>query len=585
MAFLSGNEAIAQGAWEAGAHIGVAYPGTPSTETMEEFAKKTDVYAEWAPNEKVAVEVAMGASAGGARVLATMKHVGVNVAADPLFTASYTGVNGGLLILCADDPGMFSSQNEQDSRFYAHAAGIPMFEPADSAEARLFAHDAYELSESFDTPWLIRTTVRTSHAKTVVATGERESVSIRPYEKDPGKWVMMPAFAKPRRLVQRARLDALAEWVEECPYNAVELRDKEIGIVCSGAAYQHVRDAMPHASVFKLGIVWPLPKARLLEFADGVDDLYVIDEASDYLSSHVKALGIAVTPFEHPLPLCGEVSPLAIAQAFGAATPTHTETPDDIPARPPALCPGCPHRPVFKELARLRAIVTGDIGCYTLGALPPLSAMDTTLDMGASISMAHGFELAMANGEHRPIVGIIGDSTFAHSGLSSLLGTAYNNGAGNICILDNRTTAMTGQQGNPCNGITLQHRPSRELNIERIVGALGITDVQTVNPHDVRAVREALKSAVSRKDELSVIVFRAPCVLLDKKSRKTPYIVDEGCTACGSCIRIGCPALSRIAETGCASIDPQLCNACGDCAQYCNFDAIHVATRGDGAHA
>ena len=576
MAFLSGNEAIAQGAWEAGAHIGVAYPGTPSTETMEEFAKKSDVYAEWAPNEKVAVEVAVGASAGGARVLSTMKHVGVNVAADPLFTSSYTGVNGGMLILCADDPGMFSSQNEQDSRFYAHAAGIPMFEPSDSAEARLFAHDAYELSERFDTPWMIRTTVRTSHAKTVVETGERESVAIRPYEKDPGKWVMMPAFAKPRRIVQRARLDALAEWANTCPHNKMELRDRKIGIVCSGAVYQYVRDAMPDASTFKLGLVWPLPQASLAEFEREVDALYVVDEASDYLSSHVKALGITVTPFENPLPLCGEVSPLAIKQAFGEPVPAHTETPDDIPGRPPALCPGCPHRPVFKELARLRAIVTGDIGCYTLGALPPLSAMDTTVDMGASISMAHGFELAMANVEHRPIVGIIGDSTFAHSGISSLLGTAYNNGAGTICILDNRTTAMTGQQGNPCNGITLQHRPSRELNIERVVEALGITDIQTVNPHDVAAVRQALKSATSRTDELSVIVFRAPCVLLDKKSRKTPYTVGENCTACGSCIRIGCPALSRIPETGCASIDPQLCNGCGDCAQYCNFDAISI---------
>lgn len=583
MAFLSGNEAIAQGVWEAGAHIGVAYPGTPSTETMEEFAKKEGVYAEWAPNEKVAVEVAVGASAGGARVLATMKHVGVNVAADPLFTASYTGVNGGMLVLAADDPGMFSSQNEQDSRFYAHAAGLPIFEPADSSEAYAFAKDAFGLSEQFDTPFMMRSTVRTSHAKTVVETGERVEVPIRPYEKNPAKWVMMPAFAKPRRVIQDARIASLKEWVEDCPYNRVEKRGSEIGIVCSGAPYQYVRDVMPDASVFKLGVAWPLPARALAAFAETVDALYVIDEASDYLSSHVKALGIPVAEFQNPLPRCGEVSPMSIAHAFGKDLPAHEEMPADVPGRPPALCPGCPHRPVFKELSRMRAIVTGDIGCYTLGALPPLSAMDTTVDMGASISMAHGFELAMAGTEHRPIVGVIGDSTFAHSGLSSLLGTAYNRGKGTVCILDNRTTAMTGQQGNPCNGITLQHRESREMNIERIVAALGIDDVQTVDPHDVAAVRAALKAATSN-DELSVIVFRAPCVLLDKKNRKPACEVTSACTACGSCIRIGCPALSRDDATGCALIDPDLCIGCGDCAQYCRFDAISVPAQKGAAH-
>ena len=584
MAFLSGNEAIAQGAWEAGAHIGVAYPGTPSTETMEEFAKKEGVYAEWAPNEKVAVEVAVGASAAGARVLATMKHVGVNVAADPLFTAAYTGVNGGMLVLCADDPGMFSSQNEQDSRFYAHAAGLPMFEPSDSSEALRFAHDAYELSERFDVPFLIRTTVRTSHAKTVVDVGERTEVEVRTYEKDPTKWVMMPAFAKPRRIVQVARLASLKEWVDECPYNVVEMRDASIGIVCSGAVYQYVRDAMPEASTLKLGVIWPLPQKKLEAFAASVDKLYVVDEASDYLSSHVKALGIEVSAFENALPQNGEVSPLTIAHAFGKPLPAHEQMPDDVPGRPPALCPGCPHRPVFKELSRMRAIVTGDIGCYTLGALPPLSAMDTTLDMGASVSMAHGFELAMAGKEHRPIVGVIGDSTFGHSGLSSLIGTAYNRGSGTICILDNRTTAMTGQQGNPWNGVTLQHRVSRELNIEKVVSALGIEDVQTVNPHDVEAVRTALKAATSN-DNLSVIVFRAPCVLLDKKNRKPACEITNDCTACGSCIRIGCPALSRDGGTGCANIDPDLCIGCGDCAQYCRFDAIKVPAAKGGDNA
>ena len=584
MAFLSGNEAIAQGAWEAGVRIGVAYPGTPSTETMEEFSKKPGVYAEWAPNEKVAVEVAMGASAAGARVLATMKHVGVNVAADPLFTGSYTGVNGGFLVLCADDPGMFSSQNEQDSRFYAHAAHLPMLEPSDSSEALCFARDAYELSEQFDTPVLMRTTVRTSHAKTVTEVGERTEVGLRPYAKDPSKWVMMPAFAKPRRVIVDARDASLREWVDTCSYNVAEMRDTGIGIVCSGACYQYVRDAMPDASTFKLGVVWPLPQKRLEEFAAAVDKLYVVDEASDYLSSHVKALGIDVAPFVNDLPHCGEVSPLAIAHAFGKELPEHEAMPNDVPGRPPALCPGCPHRNVFKELSRLRAIVTGDIGCYTLGALPPLSGMDTTLCMGGSVSMAHGFELAMAGTDHRPIVGVIGDSTFGHSGLSSLLGTAYNRGTGTICVLDNRTTAMTGQQGNPFNGVTLQNRASREMNIEKIVAALGIEDIQTVNPHDVEAVRAALKSATSNED-LSVIVFRAPCVLLDKKNRKPACEVTSKCTACGSCIRIGCPALSRDDATGCALIDPDLCIGCGDCAQYCRFDAIHVPAAKGGQNA
>ncbi|MBQ3329497.1 MAG: 4Fe-4S binding protein, partial [Eggerthellaceae bacterium] len=473
---------------------------------------------------------------------------------------------------------------EQDSRFYAHAANLPMLEPSDSAEARSFAHDAYEISERFDTPVMMRTTVRTSHAKTVVPElGERAEVPIRPYEKDPSKWVMMPAFAKPRRVVLDGRIAAIKEWAEDCPYNKVEMRDTSIGIVCSGACYQYVRDAMPEASTFKLGLIWPLPARELADFAATVDSLYVIDDASDYLSSHVKALGIKLADFVNPLPRCGEVSPLAIAHAFGKQVPEHEEMPADVPGRPPALCPGCPHRPVFKELSRLRAIVTGDIGCYTLGALPPLSAMDTTLDMGASISMAHGMELAMAGSDHRPIVGVIGDSTFGHSGLSSLLGTAYNRGAGTICILDNRTTAMTGQQGNPFNGVTLQHRESREMNIERVVSALGIEDVCTVDPHDVEAVRAALKVAIANED-LSVIVFRAPCVLLDKKNRKPACEVTAACTACGSCIRSGCPALSRDGGTGCAAIDPSLCIGCGDCAQYCKFDAIRVPAAKGGAH-
>ncbi len=571
MELMSGNEAIAQGAWEAGCSIGVAYPGTPSTETLEAFAVKEGVYAEWCVNEKVAVEVGIGASAAGARVLATMKHVGVNVAADPLFTAAYTGVGGGFVILAADDPGMYSSQNEQDSHYYAQAAAIPCLDPADSAEALAFARDAFDISERFDVPVMLRSSVRISHTKTPVAPGERVERPLVPYEKDPAKWVMMPAFAKPRRAVQLARIDDLREWAETCPYNEVVRRGDEIGVVCAGAAYQHVVEALPEASVFKLGLTWPLPAAALRAFAGSVERLYVVEEGSCYLTDAVAACGVAVSEPPCALPRAGELSPGLVRAAFGLDTPPHADAAPDVPARPPALCPGCPHRLVFKELARMRAIVTGDIGCYTLGALPPLSAMDTTVDMGASVSMAHGFELALAGVEHRPVVAVIGDSTFAHSGLSSLISTVYNRGAGTVCVLDNRTTAMTGRQGNPFNGVTLQNRPSRELNIEAVVAALGVEDVRTVDPNDAAAVRTALKEAVST-DDISVIVFRSPCVLLERKAAR-PLWVNASCTACGSCATLGCPAIARD-EQGIALIDAALCIGCGQCVQYCRFNAI-----------
>ncbi|WP_165054807.1 MULTISPECIES: thiamine pyrophosphate-dependent enzyme [unclassified Adlercreutzia] len=573
MELLSGNEAIAQGAWEAGATIGVAYPGTPSTETLECFGRKEGVYAEWCTNEKVAVEVGLGASAAGARVISTMKHVGVNVAADPLFTAAYTGVGGGMVILAADDPGMYSSQNEQDSHYYAQAAHVPMMDPADSAEALAFTRDAFELSERFDVPFMIRSSVRVSHTKTPVEVGERVAFEPKPYEKAPQKWVMMPAFAKPRRKVQLERIEALRAWVEECPYNVVTKGAGKVGVICAGAAYQHVREALPEASVLKLGVTWPLPANAIRAFAQSVEELYVVEEASEYLAGGVAACGVDVSAFPQGLPRDGELSPGLVRAAFGLEAPEHLPARDDLPARPPALCPGCPHRLVFKELTRLRAVVTGDIGCYTLGALPPLAAMDTCVDMGASVSMAHGFELAWAGEEHRPVVAVIGDSTFGHSGLSSLISTVYNCGSGTVCILDNRTTAMTGRQGNPFNGVTLQQRPSRELDLEGVVRALGVEDVRVVDPHDMGAVRTALKEATSAADTLSVLIFRAPCVLLERK-RRPPYAVSASCTGCGVCTTLGCPALARDAETGTAFIDAGLCIGCGQCAQYCRFDAI-----------
>ena len=574
MELMSGNEAIARGAWEAGATIGVAYPGTPSTETMESFATYEGVYAEWCTNEKVAVEVGVGASAAGARVLSTMKHVGVNVAADPLFTAAYTGVNGGFVILAADDPGMYSSQDEQDSRFYALAAHIPALDPSDSAEALAFTRDAFSLSERFDVPFMIRSTVRVSHTKTPVEVGERTAFEMKPYEKEPAKWVMMPAYAKPRRKVQLERIAELEEWVETCEYNRIERQGSAMGVVCSGAVYQHVVEALPDASVLKLGVSWPLPKRKLAEFAKSVDELYVIEEGSDYLSHEVRTSGISVSAFPEAMPADGELSPGIIRKAFGIGDPEHLDAPDDVPGRPPALCAGCPHRLVFKELSRIKAIVTGDIGCYTLGALPPLAAMDTCLDMGASVSMSHGFELALAGTEHRPIVAVIGDSTFGHSGLSSLITTVYNRGAGTICILDNRTTAMTGRQGNPFNGVTLQGRESRELDLMGLLQSLGIDNVSLVDPHDMKAVRNALATATKEQaDELSVIVFKAPCVLLHRE-RKPHYFVNGNCRSCGICTSLGCPAISKDATSGLAAIDPVQCIGCGQCAQYCGFAAI-----------
>ncbi|WP_165246810.1 thiamine pyrophosphate-dependent enzyme [Adlercreutzia sp. ZJ141] len=572
MILMSGNEAIAQGAWEAGATIGVAYPGTPSTETLENFALKNGVYAEWCVNEKVAVEVGVGASAAGARVLATMKHVGVNVAADPLFTAAYTGVNGGLVVLAADDPGMYSSQNEQDSHWYARAACIPMFDPADSAEALAFTRDAFDVSERFDVPVFIRSTVRVSHTKTPVEIGERNEYVRKPYESNPAKYVMMPAYAKPRRIDQLKRVADLKEWVETCQYNVRFDRSNEIGIICAGATYQHVEEALADASVFKLGVTWPLPERALRDFASSVDRVYVVEEGSRFLTESVSALGISLASPLHPVPEAGELSPGIIRASFGRELPTHQDAPENLPGRPPALCAGCPHRVVFKELSRMRAIVTGDIGCYTLAALPPLAAMDTCLDMGASVSMAHGFELAMADKEHRPVVAVIGDSTFAHSGLSSLISTVYNKGCGTVCVLDNRTTAMTGRQGNPFNGETLQHRPSRELDLEGVVRAIGVEDVQVIDPNDMRAVRGALKRA-TQTDDISVLIFRSPCILIDRV-RKPAYEVTDACRACGVCPTLGCPAISTDEQTGVASIDPNQCIGCGQCSQYCGFSAI-----------
>jgi indolepyruvate ferredoxin oxidoreductase alpha subunit len=568
---LSGNEAVAQGAWEAGAVVGVGYPGTPSTETLQRFAKLSGVYAEWAPNEKVALEVAAGVSLGGARSLVAMKHVGLNVAADPLFTLAYTGVRGGLVILVADDPGMHSSQNEQDSHNYAAFARVPMLDPSDSQEALDFTRQAFELSERFDVPVLVRSTVRVSHAKSLVETGLRATLPEAPqYKTEPGKWVMMPAMAKLRRVDLDRRMAELERFATETPLNRAELRDPKIGVVSAGVCYLHVREALPEASTFKLGMTFPLPAEALREFAAGVEALYVVEEADGFLSRSLRALGLDVR--ESPLSTTGEITPGLIRSAFGLPEPELREADLTLPARPPLMCPGCPHRPVFHALRKLRAVVTGDIGCYTLGALKPLAAMDSCVDMGASIGMAHGLDLAGGTAE-RPVVAVIGDSTFAHSGVSSLMNTVYNGGGGTIAILDNRITAMTGHQGNPLNGITLQQRSSHEVDLVALVKALGVNRLQVVDPHDLDAVGRALAEETASA-ELSVIVFRAPCALL-VKDKGDPYGVDaDACSKCGACIKLGCPAIAKEERTSRAVIDIALCVGCGQCVQVCKYDAI-----------
>lgn len=581
---LSGNEAIAQGAWEAGVKVGVGYPGTPSTETLENLSKHNDVYCEWAPNEKVALEVAVGSAMGGARSLVTMKHVGVNVAADPLMSVCNTGVNAGLVILAADDPSMFSSQNEQDSRNYAAFARVPMLEPADSAEAHAFVQLAFQLSEDFDTPVMIRETMRIAHTKSMVEAAEsRAQRTLRDFEPDPAKYVMMPGFARARRLVVNERSKKLVAFAEQTDLNVIEMRDSSIGVIASGAAYQHVREALPQASTFKIGLSWPLPPQKLAKFAQSVDKLFIVEEACDYFAEHIHALGIPTDAFPgQPLPEEGELSAALIARAFGLPQANAKAQALDLPPRPPSLCAGCPHRLVFATLRDMKAIVTGDIGCYTLGATPPLGAVHSTVDMGASLSMAHGMELAQVPARlKRPVVGVIGDSTFAHSGITSLLGTVYNGGVGTLCILDNRTTAMTGCQGNPCNGITLGEQVrganpldgarKNQLDIEQLCRAIGIDDVASVDAQDLSAVKAALKAATSAQDTLSVIVFHSPCRLVDRSRDTVPTITD--CKACGRCIQLGCPAIGKD-ELGHAFINPDQCVGCDQCIQSCPFNCI-----------
>jgi len=571
---LSGNEAIARGAWEAGVVAGLGYPGTPSTEVLENLVRYEGVRCEWSPNEKVALEVAAGVSLGGGRSIVTMKHVGLNVAADPLFTLAYTGVGGGLVVLVADDPGMHSSQNEQDSRYYALAAMLPVLEPSDSQEALAFAREAFDISERFDTPVLLRSTTRLAHSKGLVEVGERTEHPLRAEEIRPAKWVMMPGNARARRREMEGRLQALRQHAEESGLNAIEMRDESLGVIVSGVVYQHVREALPEASVLKLGMTNPLPEAVVRDFASRVGRLTVVEELSPVLATQVRALGIEV---ETPVGYIGELTPRAIEAAFGREIPPARASIANLPPRPPLLCPGCPHRGVFHALREIGAVVTGDIGCYTLGALPPLSALHTCVDMGASVGMAHGLELverALPAEDRRPVVGVIGDSTFAHSGLTGLLNNVYNGGSSTLIILDNRTTAMTGHQGNPVSGVTLHGDAAPALDLEAVCRALGVNEVITVNPNRLERVEEAIRDAIASEGP-SVVVAKAPCVLLKKPTGKPLAVEVARCNACGACIRIACPAIS-IGDEARAVIDPALCIGCSQCVQVCPENAIRV---------
>ncbi len=571
---LSGNEAVARGAWEAGALVGVGYPGTPSTEVLEAFVRMDGVTAQWAPNEKVALEVAAGVSVGGARVLVTMKHVGLNVAADVLFTLAYTGVTGGLVLLVADDPGMHSSQNEQDTRNYAAFAKVPLLEPADSQEALEYTKRAFELSERLDTPVIVRTTIRIAHSKGLVEAGEREQPAVTSYETRPAKYLMLPGNAKRRRVDLESRLADLAEYNESLELNRMEMGDTALGVVCAGVTYEYVREALPDASILKLAMLNPLPEKLIREFASKVGRLFVIEELDPYLTSRLKAMGL---PLEDVgLPSTGEFTPRMIAEALGAAPLEMREPYRDLPPRPPMLCPGCPHRGVFYTLAKMGAAVMGDIGCYTLGALPPLSAMDSCVCMGASIGMAQGMELAGGAGG-RPVVAVLGDSTFAHSGLTGLLNVVYNGARTTVVILDNRTTAMTGHQDNPFTGKTLMGDAAPALDIEAVCRGLGVEHVAVVDPINLGRTERALQDALEFAGP-SVVVMRRPCALLVRSERGPMAVKPEKCTSCSLCVELGCPALSR-GESGKAVIDATLCVGCAQCAAVCGYRAIAVVGR------
>lgn len=574
---MLGNEAIARGAYEAGVKVSAAYPGTPSTEISENIVKYKDViYAEWSPNEKVATEVAIGASISGVRAMCSMKHVGVNVASDPLYTISYGGVNGGLVLVAADDPGLYSSQNEQDTRCVARAAQVPVLEPSDSQEAKDMMKLAFELSEKYDTPMILRTTTRLSHSQGLVTLEDRVEIEDKPYERNPAKFVMMPGNAKGRHIYVEKRLKQMAEDACTMSINRAEYGDTSIGFIASGIAYQYVKEVFPNASVLKLGLVHPLPRKLIEEFASKVERLIVFEELEPVYEEQIKSWGIPCEGKEL-FTVQGEYSANMLREAV-LKEKVETKAPAQVPARPPILCPGCPHRSTYYVLKKLGIHAAGDIGCYTLGAVAPLNVVDTTVCMGASISTLHGMEKAKGKEYIKNWVAVIGDSTFMHTGVNSLMNMVYNQGTGTVLILDNSTTGMTGHQDHAATGKTLQGDIVPAISIYKLCKSMGIENVVEVNAFDTAALEKTIKEEVSR-DAVSVVIVCAPCALLKGQVFPNKCVaLSEKCKKCGACLKPGCPALTKNAD-GTISIDETMCNGCGLCRQLCKFEAIQEVAK------
>ena len=570
---MLGNAAVAQGAYEAGVRVVASYPGTPSTEITENIVKYDEIYAEWAPNEKVAAEVAIGASIGGARSMSCMKHVGLNVMADPVFTVSYTGVNGGLVFCVADDPGMHSSQNEQDSRHYAKASKIPMLEPADSSECKEFTKLAYALSEQFDAPMFLRLSTRVSHSQSLVELGERAGDELKDYEKNIGKYVMMPANAVKRHVEVEKRTDALRDYAETCSINAVEDNGSRIGVITAGISYMYAKEALgDKVNYLKLGMVWPLPEKLIRDFAAKVDTLYVVEELDPFIEEHCKELGLNVIG-KDVFTLLGEYTPAMIAKAILGEEPAEfCAAEEQIPNRPPVLCAGCPHRGTFYVLKKLGLVVSGDIGCYTLGAVAPLASVDTTICMGASVSAALGMAKARGSEFNKKLVSVIGDSTFMHSGITGLVDIVYNKGANTVIILDNSITGMTGHQDNPTTGRTIRGEATKQVDLIALCRSVGVEHVVVADPFDVKNFEKVVKEEVNR-DEPSVIIAQRPCALLKTVKYSGRCVVDaDKCRNCKMCMKLGCPAIT--ADEKGVHIDPNQCNGCGLCVNVCPFGAI-----------
>ena len=573
---MLGNEAIARGAYEAGVKVSAAYPGTPSTEISENLVQYDDIYCEWSLNEKVATEVAIGASISGVRAMASMKHVGLNVASDPLYTASYIGANGGLMVVVADDPGLYSSQNEQDTRCVARAALVPVLEPSDSQEAKDFVKEAYRISEEYDTPVILRTTTRLAHSQGPVVLEDRVEPEDKPYERNPGKNVMMPGNAIKRHLHVEDRMNRLEKDGSDFAINKAEYNDTSIGFITSGIPYQYVKEVFPQASVLKLGMVYPLPKKLIEEFAKKVDKLYIFEELEPVIEEQVKAWGIECIGKEI-FTRQGEYSANLLREKVLGQN-VETKPYPNLPARPPILCPGCPHRSTFTVLNKLKIHAAGDIGCYTLGAVAPLNVIDTTVCMGASISTLHGMEMAHGKDYIKNWVAVIGDSTFMHTGVNSLINMVYNQGTGTVIIMDNSTTGMTGHQDHAATGKTLQGDVVPAISIYNLCKSIGVKNVTEVNAFDLAAMEKTIKEEVA-KDEVSVIIACAPCALL--KGVKFPnkcVPLSDKCKKCGMCLKPGCPALTKN-EDGTIAIDETMCNGCGLCKQLCKFDAIDCVAR------